>query len=105
VMREFNLSPSQLETLPAHQYSAMVENLRVFPPGDMLTQRLIVDLIMTVEMFMSGFSDKKADRKIRSLKQIAPWLVTPQMERQQQRQKDRSHFSAIHQSLRQSDGD
>jgi len=53
--------------------------LRDFPVGDVLTQRLVAELIMTVEAFMCGFADKASNAKPRSLEQVAPWLYTDAM--------------------------
>jgi len=62
--------------------------LRDFPPGDFLVQRLLAELIQTVEAFACGFAGKNA--KPRELRDIAPWLDTPAVKRMRERQERKS---------------
>jgi len=66
--------------MPAAHYALWERHLLDFPAGDMLTQRLMAELIMTVEAFMCGFAGKNS--KPRTLEQVAPWLYTEAMRKQ-----------------------
>lgn len=71
--------------MPSTHFIGMVNHLREYPPGDFPTQRLIADLIHTVEVFMCGFQDKGGTAKPRKLEEIAPWLALPSGEKKRKR--------------------
>ena len=71
--------------MPSSHYMAWERHLVECPPGDFLTQRLIAELIQTVEAFMCGFAGKGNKVKPRTLDKIAPWLVTPSMKAERKR--------------------
>jgi len=79
--------------MPATHYAAWEKHLAEFPPGDFLTQRLVAELIQTVEAFMCGFAGK--DSKPRKLAQIAPWLDTPAVKRARERRAVDKHRQAV----------
>jgi len=72
--------------MPSTHYLAWEKHLAEFPVGDVLTQRLLADLIQTVEAFMCGFAGKGKSVKPRTLEKVAPWLVTPSMKAKRKRE-------------------
>ena len=72
--------------MPATHYTAWERHLAECPSGDFLTQRLIADLIQSVEAFMCGFAGKGKTAKPRTLDKIAPWLVSPSMKAKRKRE-------------------
>lgn len=78
--------------MPSTHYSAWENHLANCPPGDFLTQRLLAELVMTVEAFMCGFAGKKT--KPRTLEKIAPWLVTPAVKAMREKASNAVHRNA-----------
>ena len=81
--------------MPATHYTAWERHLAECPPGDFLLQRLVADLIQTVEAFMCGFAGKGKPVKPRTLDKIAPWLVTPSMKAKHKREVNAVQASAV----------
>jgi len=80
--------------MPATHYTAWERHLAECPVGDFLLQRLIAELIQTVEAFMCGFAGKSSKAKPRTLDKIAPWLVSPSMKAKRNRESNRVQASA-----------
>lgn len=79
--------------MPATHYTAWERHLADCPPGDFLLQRLVADLIITVETFMCGFAGKKA--KPRTLEKVAPWLITPAVKAMRKKVSNDAHRKAM----------